>query len=240
MNETTPNLRDETAIAQFIRDRGAHCLIVTRHGETQWNARGRLQGQQDVSLNKRGQSQALVMARFLEKVLLVQVHSSTLRRARKTADSIAEVNIARPNVVYSDLLKETALGVLEGQLISQQSSAELSQYYRDFSRDEINYRVPNGENLHDVSTRVQRYFADHRQLLEGQGVHLIVGHRNMNKMIIKFLLGLTFEEGFRVEHEHQRLYFYFGGPKELWSCRVGGTSLRFTQGYTMTTGSSYA
>jgi len=62
----------------------------------------------------------------------------------------------------------------------------------------------------------------------------------MNKMIIKFLLGLTFEEGFRVEHEHQRLYFYFGGPKELWSCRVGGTSLRFTQGYTTTTGSSYA
>jgi len=162
MSETTPNLRDETAIAQFIRDRGAHCLIVTRHGETQWNARGRLQGQQDVSLNKRGQSQALVMARFLEKVLLVQVHSSTLRRARKTADSIAEVNIARPNVVYSDLLKETALGVLEGELISQQSSAELSQYYRDFSRDEINYRVPDGENLHDVSTRVQRYFADHR------------------------------------------------------------------------------
>ena len=240
MSEATTNLRDETDIAQFIRVLGPHCLIISRHGETEWNVKGRLQGQQDVSLNKRGQRQALMVARFLENVLLVQVHSSTLGRARKTANSIAEVNIARPNVVYSDLLKETALGVLEGEFMGHQSSAELSQYYQDFSRDEINYRVPTGENLHDVSARVQRFFAEQRQLLEGQGIHLIVGHRNMNKMILKSLLGLSFEEGFRVEHEHQRLYFYFGGPKELWSCRVGGTSLRFTQGYTTTIGSSYA
>jgi len=143
-------------------------------------------------------------------------------------------------VVCSDLLRETALGVLEGELIGRQSSAELSRYYRDFSRDEINYRVPGGENLHDVSARVQRFFADQRQLLEEPGLHLIVAHRNMNKMILKSLLGLSFEQGFRVEHEHQILYFYFGGPRELWSCRVGGSSPRFTPGYSTAIGVSYA
>ena len=182
----------------------------------------------------------MVVARFLRSVPLVQVHSSILGRARKTADSIAKFNINRPNVVCSDLLRETALGVLEGELIGRQSSAELSRYYRDFSRDEINYRVPGGENLHDVSARVQRFFADQRQLLEEPGMHLIVGHRNMNKMILKSLLGLSFEQGFRVEHEHQILYFYFGGPRELWSCRVGGSSPRFTPGYSTAIGGSYA
>ena len=100
--------------------------------------------------------------------------------------------------------------------------------------------MPDGENLHDVSARVQRFFADQRQLLNEPGIHLIVGHRNVNKMILKSLLGLSFEEGFRVEHEHQRLYIYFGTPKELWSCRVEGTSARLTQGYVATVGSSYA
>jgi broad specificity phosphatase PhoE len=239
-HEALPDATDETHLEEFIRDRGPHCLIVARHGETEWNAEGRLQGQQDVSLNQRGESQALAAAQFLRNIPLVQVHSSTLERARKTADSIAEINIGRPKAVYSDLLKETALGVLEGELIGQQSTAELTRHYKNFDSDEIRYRVPNGENLHDVFARVERFFADHPCLPSGPGIHLIMGHRNVNKMIVKFLLVLSFEEEFRVEHEHQRLYFYFGASKELWSYRVGGTSARFTQGYATTIDSSYA
>ncbi len=240
INETPLNETGETDAAQFIRDRGPHCLILARHGETEWNAEGRLQGQQDISLNRRGRGQALAVARFLRDVPFVQVHSSTLRRCRQTARPIAEGNIGQPNVVYSDLLKETALGILEGELIGAQSTAELTQHYQNFSSDEIHYRIPNGENLHDVFARVQRFFVGQCQLLEGQGIRLIVGHRNVNKMIIKFLLGLSFEEGFQVEHEHQRLYFYFGASKELWSCQVGGECASFTHGYASILGSSYA
>ena len=227
-------------LAEFIRDRGPHCLIVARHGETEWNAEGRLQGQQDIPLNTRGCSQALDAARVLRNVPLIQIHSSSLRRCRETARPIAEANIGHPNVVSSDLLKETALGVLEGELIGRQSTAELTRHYQNFSRDEILYRVPNGENLHDVAARVQRFFINQDELLKGSGIHLIVGHRNVNKMIVKFLLGLSFEEGFRVEQEHQRLYLYFGASDELWSCWVDGTTVRITQGYATTTDSSYA
>lgn len=240
ISETLIDETGETVVAQFIRDRGPHCLIVARHGETEWNAEGRLQGQQDVALNKRGQSQAMATAQFLKNLPLVHVHSSTLRRCRQTVRPIVQGNIGHPNVVYSDLLKETALGILEGELIGQQSTAELTRHYQDFSRDEINYRVPGGENLHDVFDRVQRFFAGQSQLLNGHGIHLIVGHRNVNKMILKSILGLSFEDGFGVEHEHQRLYFYFVAPKELWSCPVGDTSARFTQGCVATTGTSYA
>ena len=86
----------------------------------------------------------------------------------------------------------------------------------------------------------KRFFASQRQLLKEPGIHLIVGHRNVNKMILKSLLGLSFEEGFRVEHEHQRLYFYFGASKELWSCQVEEASAHLTQGYATTLGGSYA
>lgn len=240
MNESPLRVSDKTDLAGFIGERGPHCLIVARHGETEWNAEGRLQGQQDVSLNERGRSQALAAARFLREVPIVQVHSSPLARARSTAGSILEGNVGRPRVFYSELLKETALGVLEGELMEQQSTAELTEHYRKFSSDEINYRVPDGEKLRDVFARVERFFAGQSQLVEGEGVHLIVGHRNVNKMIVKFLLGLSFEEGFQVEHEHQRLYFYFGASKDLWSCQFGDRVTGFTKGYATLRGGSYA
>ncbi len=241
MNTTPQKVTDQADLAEFIHERGPHCLIIARHGETEWNAERRLQGQKDIPLNSRGCSQASDAAQFLKKIPLTQVHSSTLRRCRQTADPIAQANIGRPNIVSSDLLKETALGVLEGELIGRQSTTELSRHYQEFSKDEIHYRVPDGENLHDVFARVERFFVNHDELLSHPGIHLIVGHRNVNKMIVKHLLGLSFEKGFRVEHEHQRLYLYFAASKELWSCWLDDTTARLTQGYATTLdNSSYA
>ncbi len=240
MSAAPGELTDETALAEFIRGRGQRCLIVARHGETAWNAEGRLQGQKDIPLNGRGRAQAMVAARLLRRVPLVQIHSSTLRRCRETARALAERNVARPTVLSSDLLKETALGVLEGESKDRQSTAELTEHYQNFSKDEIHYRVPDGENLHDVAARVRRFFVDRDELLKGPGTHLIVGHRNVNKMILQHLLGLSFEEAFRVEQEHQRLYLYFDGPKELWSCWLEGNTALLTQGYATTMDNSYA
>ena len=240
MSAAPEDVTDATALAEFILDRGPHCLIVARHGQTEWNAEGRLQGQRDIPLNSRGCGQALVAAQFLQSVPLIQIHASTLGRCQQTARPIAEANIGKPSVLTSDLLKETTLGVLEGEMMDRQSTAELTRHYQAFCKDEIRYRVPHGENLHDVAARVQRFFADRPQLLADQGIHLIVGHRNVNKMILKHFLGLSFEEGFRVEQEHQRLYLYFKTSKELWSCWVEDETARLTQGYATSSDSGYA
>ena len=230
MSTTHHIVSDGTDLAEFINDRGPHCLIVARHGETDWNAERRLQGQQDTSLNSRGRCQALP---------LLQVHSSILRRCQETARPIAEANIGQPNVISSDLLKEIALGVLEGELKDQQSTAALTRHYQNFSRDEIHYRLPDGETLHDAAVRVQRFFGQNEHLT-GPGIQLIVGHRNVNKMIVKYLLELSFEEGFSIEQEHQRLYLYFRASNELWSCWMGAATACLTLGYTTTKSSSYA
>ena len=169
MSATCREVTDETALAEFIRGRGPRCLIVARHGETAWNAEGRLQGQKDVPLNGRGRGQVVALARLLRRVPLVRIHSSTLRRCQETARPLAENNVARPSVLSSDLLRETALGVLEGELKDRQSTAELTSHYQNFSKDEIHYRVPGGENLHDVAGRVGRFFVDQGELLKGPG-----------------------------------------------------------------------
>lgn len=237
---TRANMLDGTDLDAFIRDRGSRCLIIARHGETEWNALGRLQGQQDILLNNRGQGQAANIAKLLRDVPLLQIHSSTLVRCRATAQVIASANIGKLDVSSSDLLRETALGVLEGEMKDRQSTAELTRHYQEFSRDEINTRVPGGENLHDVYARVARFFADQDGLMKGPGVRLIVGHRNLNKMILKHILGLSFEQGFRVEQEHQRLYLHFGAPEDLWSCWIEAGTARLTKGFVTTTDSSYA
>lgn len=193
-----------------------------------------MQGQHDTSLNDCGQRQASVAARFLGNIPLARIYCSTLRRGRDTASAIAEANIGRPDIVCSGLLDEIALGVLEGELGKQQSTAALTEHYRRFSRDEVHYRVPGGETLGDVFCRVERFFSEQQSLVEGGEVSLIVGHRNVNRMILKSLLGLSFEEGVRVEHEHQRFYFYFCVSRELWSRRLGSTPSNFTKGYATT------
>ncbi|MDB4491587.1 histidine phosphatase family protein [bacterium] len=240
MSAAPQYVSDETELAAFVRAQGSHCLIVGRHEETQWNAEGRLLGQQDTPLNGRGFSQAQTTARFLKSIPLLRVHSSTLRRSRDTADAMDKANITRPDLVSSDMLKEIALGILEGEFKDQQSTAELTRYYQDFCKDEIHYRVPDGENLHDVAARVQRFFEDDDALVDGSGVHLIVGHRNVNKMILKHLLELSFDEGFRVEQEHQRLYFYFGSTKQFWSVWVEAEGASLIRGYATTEDNGYA
>lgn len=237
---TSSLVLDAPDLDTFIRDNGPRCLVIARHGETAWNAQGRLQGQQDILLNNRGQEQASNIANLLRGVPLLQIHSSTLVRCQATAQVIAAANIGKLDVSASELLRETALGVLEGEMKDHQSTAELSMHYRTFSNDEINTRVPGGENLHDVYARVERFFAEQDGLLKGPGTRLIVGHRNLNKMILKHILGLSFEQGFRVEQEHQRLYLHFGTSQELWSCWIEAGTARLTKGYITTTDSSYA
>ena len=230
MNDASPAILDNTSLARFIGYRGPHCLIIARHGETDWNAEGRMQGQLDTALNHTGQNQALEMARFLSAIPLSQVHCSTLRRCWSTALPVAEVNIGRPSVIRSDVLKEISLGVLEGELKERQSTASLSRHYRNFSADEFHYTVPDGESLSDVLFRVQHFFEGQHQLLQGQGIYLFLGHRNINRMVLKHLLGLSLEQGIQVEHEHQWLYFYFTELKEIWSCRLEDTIPLFKKG----------
>jgi broad specificity phosphatase PhoE len=65
-------------------------LILARHGETDWNRENRFQGHADPPLNAAGRAQSVELAEALADEPIARVYTSPLRRARETAELVAE------------------------------------------------------------------------------------------------------------------------------------------------------
>jgi len=88
-------------------------LYLARHGETDWNAGGKLQGHTDIPLNDAGRAQASALAARLRDETLASVTTSDLSRARETGVVVASMlGIARPEVDGD--LRERRFGIFEG------------------------------------------------------------------------------------------------------------------------------
>ena len=98
--------------------RPAASIVVVRHGETDWNAGRRIQGQTDIPLNERGRAQAGEIAELLAGAgPWSGVLASPLDRARTTGSIIAErLGLPQPEIV-ADLV-ERDFGAAEGVLVS--------------------------------------------------------------------------------------------------------------------------
>ncbi|HSN30746.1 MAG TPA: histidine phosphatase family protein [Kofleriaceae bacterium] len=100
-------------------------LYLVRHGETAWNAAGRLQGSTDVPLNDTGRAQARALAAAFSRFAIAHVFTSDLQRSRETGTIIAESLGLPPPEVERDL-RERRFGIFEG-----------------LTRDEIHARYPD-------------------------------------------------------------------------------------------------
>jgi broad specificity phosphatase PhoE len=87
-------------------------LLLVRHGETDWNAEGRLQGQTDRPLSDYGRRQARQLAEELAGEELDAIYSSDLARARETAEIVGET-LGLPIELDRDL-REKDWGTWEG------------------------------------------------------------------------------------------------------------------------------
>jgi len=63
-------------------------IYLIRHGQTDWNIQGRIQGSHDIPLNEAGQRQAEQVAKGMDSRRVSRVFSSTLTRAVETAEKI--------------------------------------------------------------------------------------------------------------------------------------------------------
>lgn len=87
-------------------------LLLVRHGETDWNADGRLQGQTDRPLSDYGRRQARELAEQLADEELDAIYASDLARARETAEIVGE-RLGLPVALEPDL-REKDWGTWEG------------------------------------------------------------------------------------------------------------------------------
>jgi uncharacterized phosphatase len=78
-----------STMAKDVENKTVICIV--RHGETDWNAQGRLQGREDIELNESGRQQARKIAAYLGGEHWDVVVSSPLKRAYETAQIIARI-----------------------------------------------------------------------------------------------------------------------------------------------------
>src|SRR5512145_36913 len=87
------------------------CLI--RHGETDWNATGRLQGREDIELNDLGREQALELADYFKTGSWNEIVSSPLKRALETAEILAG-KLDLPRIIVRENFIERDYGEASG------------------------------------------------------------------------------------------------------------------------------
>jgi probable phosphoglycerate mutase len=118
-------------------------LILIRHGETEWNARGRLQGHLDSPLSARGLRQADALAARLASVSFHALYSSDLGRALETARRIA-ARTSHP-VLQDMRLRERGLGLLEG-LTREEASQRHPEVFAEYAAGGPDFVIPGGES----------------------------------------------------------------------------------------------
>ena len=89
-------------------------VYLVRHGETQWNAERRIQGQSDSPLTAKGEQQAMQVGERARTFGITHVISSDLGRTRRTAEIIAQA--CGCDITLDARLRELHMGVLEKRL----------------------------------------------------------------------------------------------------------------------------
>jgi probable phosphoglycerate mutase len=141
-------------------------VYYVRHGETNWNVTGRLQGRRDVPLNARGRAQAMHCGEILRElftrdgssVSAMDFVSSPLGRARTTMELVrAPLGLPADGYRIEPQLAEIAFGDWEGFTIAQLHTRD-PQRIAAREHDKWHFVPPGGESYQAVSARVREWY----------------------------------------------------------------------------------
>jgi glucosyl-3-phosphoglycerate phosphatase len=168
------------------------CLVMLRHGQTEYNAGSRMQGQLDTELSDLGREQAAAAAEILAKRQPLLIVSSDLQRALDTAIALGERS-GLP-VVVDERLRETHLGDWQGMTHLEVDAAAPGA--RLAWRDNARWAPHGGESRVDVAARSMPLVAE---LIAQQGEWgldepdrpmVLVAHGGLIAALTAALLGL--------------------------------------------------
>jgi broad specificity phosphatase PhoE len=163
---------------------------LVRHGETQWNADERIQGQTDVPLHDGGRREAGLTGKRLSDTRFAAVYSSDLDRTQETASIILSAQSAQPapEITTTPLLREVSYGIFEGLTWSEIREQDPRMNDRQLSR-QMDFAPEQGESFRQVLARTGEFAAT---LLErhANGDLLIVAHGGSLRALTIKILGL--------------------------------------------------
>jgi probable phosphoglycerate mutase len=160
-------------------------LVLTRHGETDWNSAGRWQGHSDTPLNDEGRRQARALAETLDGVDVV--YSSDLARARETAEIVAE-RLALP-IRLDPRLRERGFGAWEG-LTNDEIELRFPDTHRLW-RAGAGFGAEDAEPFEAFAARIHAFLED-LLLAHAEETVLVVAHGGSIRVIYALASGLDY------------------------------------------------
>ena len=128
-------------------------LYIIRHGQTDWNVEGKIQGRQDIPLNDMGRRQARALAEGMESRPVAAVYSSPQKRAMETAETLARAQGMA--VIPVPELAEIGYGDWEGRTASDILAKE-RKLYEEWWQHPATVAPPGGETLNQVDVRCKK------------------------------------------------------------------------------------
>ena len=156
-------------------------IFLIRHGETEWNKEGKLQGHSDVKLSAEGIRQAQLLAKHAPFQKVDAVYSSDLSRAFDTAKILAVKFNVMPVKVTPEL-RETNFGEWEGKYISELTE-EFPKVFGKFFTDPERCHPPQGETFLQSQARVMNVIRDIIAEHDEQNV-IVVSHGAVIRLIL--------------------------------------------------------
>ena len=164
-------------------------LFFVRHGQTEWNAIRRMQGQMNSNLTVLGKKQADAHGKFLAALDIDYLVASPLDRTRQTAAIINQyLNL---DISYDDRIMEWDCGDWSGEMWNQLAQKWPEEFIA-WQADPYYYHGPNCENYPDMINRTQPFLAELKQLAQRRIV--IVSHGMIGRIMVGSLLGLKPEQ----------------------------------------------
>lgn len=163
-------------------------LYFVRHGETDWNAERRYQGQRDIPLNDRGRAQALrngqALAKFKHTLTHARFVASPLGRTRETMEILrAEMGLPPQGYTLDDRLKELSYGAWEGQLQDELARTD-AEGWAARNLDPFRWRPEGGESYADLLERCAAWLSDLRHDT------IVSSHGGVSRCLRGHVLGL--------------------------------------------------
>lgn len=163
-------------------------LYFVRHGETDWNAEARLQGERDVPLNAVGRGQAGQAAGHIRALRqdfdTLDFVSSPLTRTRETMSLLrSTLGLPEEGVRFDGRLREIAFGIWEGKTWPEIRASD-GGLVREREADRWNFTPPEGESYAGAAVRVREFL----DTLERDAV--IVAHGGIARVMLVLLAGL--------------------------------------------------
>lgn len=184
-------------------------LVLVRHGQSEWNAKGLWTGFTDIPLSEEGHKEAKEAANQIKNIQFDVAYTSDLKRAKQTLhDILAELSQENVLTHQDPALKERDYGIYTGKN-KWEIKKDLGEEKFLQIRRSWDHPIAQGESLKEVYARVIPYYKEHiaRDLEEGKNV-LVSAHGNSLRALIKYLENISDNDIPKLEMATGKVYIY--------------------------------